>query len=224
MRIWRRTRAGAGPSDSGPSLAEQARNRGIRDERVLAAIAAVPREIFMPEDSREQASFDEAFPIGEGQTISQPTLVARMTELLETKPEHIVLEVGAGSGYQAALLAKLVRKVCALEIRPGLAQGATERLARLGLDNVFLRVGDGYEGWPEFAPYDGIIISCAVDQVPGPLIDQLKSGGRMVLPLGSRWWGQRLTLMKKAADGSLQSEEFMGVKFVPLTGPHGAQP
>lgn len=190
---------------------------------MLAAIAAVPREIFMTEDSRGQASFDEAFPIGEGQTISQPTLVARITELLETKSEHVVLEVGAGSGYQAALLAKLARKVYAVEILPGLARAAAERLSRLGIVNVSVRVGDGYEGWPEGAPYDGIVVSCAVDRVPDPLIRQLKSGGRMVLPLGGRWWGQRLTMIRKATDGGLRSETFMGVKFVPLTGPHGSQ-
>ncbi len=221
MKIWRRRQKPAGNSTPASALAEQARSRGIRNERVLAAMAAVPREIFMPESDRDSAFVDEAFPIGEGQTISQPTLVARMTELLETDPEHTVLEVGAGSGYQAALLARLVKAVHAVEIRPGLAQMAAERLSRLGLNSVFLHVADGYEGWPEAAPYDGIVISCAVDRVPEPLIKQLKPGGRMVLPLGNPWWGQRLTLLKKNPDGALQSEEFMGVKFVPLTGPHG---
>lgn len=221
--MGRHDRPGAGGAPgTGASLAEQARARGVRNERVLAAIAAVPRENFMPENNREFACTDEAFPIGEGQTISQPTLVARMTELLDPEPEDAVLEVGAGSGYQAALLSKLVRRVFAVEIRPGLAQAAAERLARHGFDNVTVKVGDGYDGWREGGPYDGIIISCAADQVPEPLIEQLKEGGRMVLPLGNPFWGQRLTLLRKSAGGKLQSEQFMSVKFVPLTGPHGA--
>jgi protein-L-isoaspartate(D-aspartate) O-methyltransferase len=219
---WRHRAAHAntGPG-TGLSLFEQAQNRGVKNKRVLAAVAAVPRQIFMAEGNRGSALVDEAFPIGEGQTISQPTLVARMTELLDPKPEDNLLEIGAGSGYQAALLSRLARQVHAIEILPGLADTAAKRLAGHGFNNVFIHLGDGYLGWPGSAPYDGIMISCAVDRIPEPLVGQLKEGGRMVLPLGGAWLGQRLTLVTKLAESQLRTEQFMGVQFVPLTGPHG---
>ncbi len=208
--------------DGGPPLEEQARLAGVTDERVLAAMARVPREEFMPEELRGRARVDNAFPIGEGQTISQPTLVAKMTQSLGVRSSDNVLEVGAGSGYQAAILSLLAATVHAVEIRPSLARDAAARLSRLGFGNVTIHHGDGFTGWQKAAPYDAIVVSCAVPEIPEPLVSQLRDGGRMILPLGSPPAGQRLTLVSKGRNGRLEKQGLLHVQFVPLTGPHGA--
>ena len=194
----------------------QLRSRGIADERVLGAMAQVPREKFVPEEFRAKAFEDGPLPIGHGQTISQPYIVALMTELLAPSPEHRVLEIGTGSGYQAAILSGLVKEVYSMEIVEPLATRASEALAELGLRNVFVRAGDGYAGWPEKAPFDTIIVTCAPDHIPQALIDQLKEGGRMVIPVGERFGIQKLIRLSKAG-GTVRQEEVLDVRFVPLT-------
>lgn len=190
--------------------------RDLTNARVLAAMGRVPRHEFVPERYRTQAYEDGALPIGYGQTISQPYVVAFMTEQLEPKPGDRVLEIGTGSGYQAAVLAELVAEVHTLEIVEPLARRAEADLRRLGYQNVKVRAGDGYQGWPEAAPFDAIIVTCAPDQVPQPLIDQLKDGGRMILPLKSGW-GQELVLLRRRG-GELRRESVLPVRFVPMTG------
>lgn len=187
------------------------------DPQVLAAIGAVPRHLFVPQGLRDEAYADYPLPIGEGQTISQPSLVALMTHLLRPKPGDIVLEVGTGSGYQAAILSPLVRRVYTIEIVGPLAREASGRLARLGYANVTVRHGDGYAGWPDQAPFDSIIVTAGAPHVPRPLIDQLKPGGRMVIPVGPADSTQRLKLIVKDARGRTRERMIIPVRFVPLT-------
>jgi protein-L-isoaspartate(D-aspartate) O-methyltransferase len=191
--------------------------RGIRDERVLAAMGKVPRHEFVPEASRHDAYGDFPLPIGYGQTISQPYIVAFMTEQLVPKATDKVLEVGTGSGYQAAVLAELVAEVYTIEIVEPLAIRAEKDLRRLGYRNVRVGHGDGYQGWPEAAPFDAIIVTCAPERVPEPLVEQLKDGGRMIIPVGPAG-DQQLILLRKQA-GRLQRQSVLPVRFVPMTGP-----
>jgi protein-L-isoaspartate(D-aspartate) O-methyltransferase len=193
---------------------QQLKFRGIKDERVLAAMAKVPREEFVSADARNDAYGDGPLPIGYDQTISQPYIVAFMTEQLRPKPSDRVLEIGSGSGYQAAILAELVSDVYTIEIIEGLAKTAQATLQRLGYKNVHLKVGDGYKGWPEEAPFDAIIVTCAPDKVPQPLVDQLKDGGHMVIPVGERF-AQQLYLLEKK-NGQLKESVTLPVRFVPM--------
>ena len=202
---------------------EQIAARGVADERVLAALRDVPRQIFVPEDLLDEACGDYPLPIGHGQTISQPYIVAAMTELLQPKPDHVLLEVGAGSGYQAAVLARLVRHVYSIEIVEPLARAAAERLSRLGCHNVTVRTGDGHEGWPEHAPFDGIVVTCAAASPPPPLLAQLRPGGRLVIPLGPALGIQELVVLEKTTAGKVRRSRIMSVRFVPLTGPHAGK-
>src|SRR5438876_4525401 len=195
---------------------EQLKPRGIHDERVLATMAKVPREEFVPQNMRPQSYADSALPIGHDQTISQPYIVAFMTEQLRLSPTDRVLEIGTGSGYQAAILAELAREVYTIEIVAPLAQSAEAALQRLGYKNVHVKVGDGYKGWPEHAPFDAIIVTCAPDKVPQPLTDQLKEGGRMVIPVGERF-AQQLYLLEKK-NGQLKESVTLPVRFVPMAG------
>ena len=165
----------------------QIQARGVRDPRVLQAMREVKRHLFVPGESAEDAYEDYPLPIGEGQTISQPYIVALMTELLELQPDDKVLEIGTGSGYQAAILSRLAREVRSIEIVPSLAETAGKRLDLLGYDNVHLRVGDGYKGWPDEAPFDAIIVTAAPPEIPQALVDQLAEGGRMVVPVGTNY-------------------------------------
>lgn len=185
---------------------------------VRQVMGRVPRHAFVPESLRDYAYTDRPLPIGHGQTISQPYIVALMTDLLEPGKEDVVLEVGTGSGYQAAVLAELVREVYSIEIIEPLAEGAAGRLRRLGYDNVTVRTGDGYDGWPEHAPFDGIVVTAAASHVPPPLIAQLRPGGRMVIPVGAPFQVQHLMLVKKDMAGEVHSELLLPVRFVPLTG------
>lgn len=189
---------------------------GIKDERVLQAMAATPRHEFVREGERSQAYEDSPLPIGFGQTISQPFIVAFMTEALELKSTDRVLEVGTGSGYQAAVLSGLVAEVCSIEIVEALAKRAAETLTRLGYENVKTKFGDGYKGWPAKAPFDAVIVTCAPDQVPQELVDQLKEGGRMVIPVGKAGAVQELYVMEKKG-GRIKSKAVMPVRFVPMT-------
>lgn len=191
------------------------------DPRVLEAIGQVPRHAFVPAWQEPYAYDDRPLPIGHGQTISQPFIVALMSDLLETRPHHVVLEIGCGSGYQSAVLARLVKQVYSLEIVAELAQSAQESLRRQGFTNVAVRQGDGYQGWPEHAPFDGIIVTAAAPEIPPPLIEQLKSGGRMVIPLGLPYQQQELVLVEKSMDGEISRRNMLPVAFVPLTGEHG---
>ena len=188
------------------------------DERVVQVLGAVPRHEFVPDSERANAYDNRPLPIGEGQTISQPYIVAIMTDLLEPKPDHVVFELGTGSGYQAAILAGLVRQVYTMEIIPTLGDRARQTLQRLGYRNVEVRVGDGYYGWEEHAPFDAIIVTAAVGHIPPPLIQQLKPGGRMIIPVGSGFLTQQLMLVTKADDGALRTRAILPVRFVPLTG------
>jgi protein-L-isoaspartate(D-aspartate) O-methyltransferase len=198
---------------------KQIRGRGIRDSRVLAAMLAVPRHEFMPSQFLAQAYLDLPLAIGEGQTISQPFMVGSMTEALELSAEDRVLEVGTGSGYQAAVLSLLARDVYTIENRPELGEAARERLARLGYNNVHVRIGDGTMGWPEEAPFEGIVVTAAAPLVPPPLIAQLADGGRLVLPVGSAETQELLRIRRRGAD--LFTESFYHCRFVPLLGRHG---
>jgi len=192
--------------------------RGVRNPAVLAAMRQVPREEFVPGDLIGQAYADSPLPIGHGQTISQPYIVAAMTELLRLDRDSVVLEVGTGSGYQAAVLSPIVRHVYTLEIIAPLATAAAERLARLGYDNVDVKEGDGYFGWPEKAPFDGIVVTAAASHIPPPLIDQLKPGGRLVIPVGPPLMVQHLMVVEKDEEGRITQRDVMPVRFVPLTG------
>lgn len=190
------------------------------DERVLAALAEVERHRFVPERLQSEAYANHPLPIGHGQTISQPYIVALMTDLMAPGPEDVVLEVGTGSGYQAAVLAKLVRQVYSIEIIEPLASTAGARLEQLGYTNVTTRLGDGYFGWQEHAPFDAIIVTAAASHVPPPLIEQLKPGGRMVIPVGGRFTVQYLLLLEKTMAGEIRTRQITAVRFVPLTGEH----
>ena len=188
------------------------------DPRVLEAMRRVPRHEFVPEDQREAAYEDRPLPIGYGQTISQPSMVAVMTDLLRVDPGDRILEVGTGSGYQAAVLAELGAEVYTIEIIEPLARAAEARLRRLGYERVHVKLGDGYHGWPEHAPYDGIIVTAAASHVPPPLVRQLKPGARMVIPVGGRFTTQYLMLVEKQTDGSVVTRQLLPVRFVPLKG------
>ncbi len=190
--------------------------RGIRNRAVLDALRAVPRHLFVPEDVREAAYNDHPLPIGNGQTISQPYIVAYMTELLDPKPSHKVLEVGTGSGYQAAVLSPLVKDVYSVEIVPELARRSGALLKRLGYHNVHARESDGYQGWPEQAPFDRIIVTAAPPRVPQALVDQLAPGGRLVAPVGSGPFAQELVVIDKGRDGKVKRRSDIPVRFVPM--------
>jgi protein-L-isoaspartate(D-aspartate) O-methyltransferase len=194
--------------------------RGVRDERVLAALRKIPRHLFVKEHLRNQAYGDHALPIGSAQTISQPYIVARMSELLEVGPEHSVLEIGTGSGYQTAVLALLARRVYSLERVPELAQAAIPRMRQLGFDNVKVQVFDGTVGWSEWAPYDRILVTAGAPKVPEPLLDQLAPGGTLLVPEGQLNL-QKLVIYRKSQRGEIRRKEGEGVAFVPLLGRHG---
>ena len=190
------------------------------DPRTLAALRAVPRHEFVPADLRDRAYENRPQPIGDGQTISQPFVVALMTDLLELDDGDVVLEIGTGSGYQAAVLAELARQVYSIEIIESLGRSAAALLERLGYDNVEVSVGDGYHGWPERAPFDAVIITAAAGEIPPPLIEQLKPGGRLVAPVASGPMVEQLTLLTKNEAGEIHTRELLPVRFVPLTGDH----
>ena len=190
--------------------------RGIKDPRVLEAFRTVPRHRFLPPGTRRQAYDDESIPIGEGQTITPPYDVAFMTEVLKLSPSDRVYEVGTGSGYQSAILSRLVKEVYSVEIHAPLLVRATQVHKDLGYTNIHTRVGDGYEGWPEAAPFDAMIVTCAPHRIPRPLVDQLKEGGRMVIPMGDRFTQSIYLVFKK--DGRLIKKELKPTLFVPMTG------
>jgi len=189
----------------------------VMSERVLEAMRGVERHLFAPEKVRSMAYDDTPLPIGYGQTISQPFIVALMTHLLAPEPDDVVLEIGTGSGYQAAVLSPLVNKVCTIEIIPGLGRAAAERLAALGYGNVEVRIADGYHGWPDCGPFDGIVVTAAADHVPPPLVAQLKPGARMVIPVGGRFATQYLILVENSAAGEVSASHILPVRFVPFT-------
>jgi protein-L-isoaspartate(D-aspartate) O-methyltransferase len=195
------------------SLAGQ---QGLSD-RVLEAIGRTKRHLFIPERSCSIAYADMPVSIGQGQTISQPFIVALMTELAAVAPDHVVLEIGTGSGYQAAILAHLARKVCTIEIVPALAETAAKALRDLAYDNVSVRLGDGYAGWPECGPFDAIVVTAALGEVPPPLIEQLKVGGRLVMPVGAAYSSQQLTVVEKTAPDKTTTRAVALVRFVPFT-------
>ena len=190
------------------------------DPRTIEAMATVPRHEFVPEALRAFAYANEPLPIGNDQTISQPYIVAIMTDLLDLPPDCKVLDIGTGSGYQAAVLAEICASVFSIEIVEPLGTQAAKRLARLGYDNVSLRIGDGFFGWPEEQPFDAIVVAAATDELPEPLIEQLKPGGRMIIPLYSGFASEQLVLVEKHADQSITTREILPVRFVPLTGDH----
>ncbi len=197
---------------------DQIAARGIRDEGVLQAMRRIPRHLFVPEDLMSSAYEDRPLPIGRGQTISQPYIVAYMTELLQPRGSGTVLEVGTGSGYQAAVLSPLYQKVYTIEIVPELAESAKARLRDLGFSNVEVRAGDGYAGWPEKAPFDAIMVTAAAGHIPPPLVSQLKAGGRMVIPVGSPSMIQHIMMVEKDQKGNVSTKTLLPVRFVPLTG------
>jgi protein-L-isoaspartate(D-aspartate) O-methyltransferase len=196
---------------------EQIIDRGITDRRVIDAMSKIPRERFVEESLRDKAYNDHPLPIGEGQTISQPYVVALMTEALKLRPADRVLEIGTGSGYQAAVLAEIVKEVYTIEIRKSLEKRASGLLTELGYKNVKTKYADGYFGWEEYAPFDAIIITASANHIPPPLIKQLKDGGRLIIPLGSTLYYQTLTLVTKKG-GELEVRQMGGVAFVPMTG------
>ena len=191
---------------------------GVRDEKVLDALRRTPRHWFVPKDQQPYAYENRPLAIGHGQTISQPYIVALMTELLALEPGDKVLEIGTGSGYQAAVLSELTDQVYSIEIVEPLGRRAQETFDRHGYGSIRTRIGDGYRGWPEHAPFDAVIVTCAPDDVPGPLIEQLAAGGRMCIPVGDELEVQRLVLIRKRADGSLERRTVAPVTFVPMTG------
>ncbi|MFA7567355.1 MAG: protein-L-isoaspartate(D-aspartate) O-methyltransferase [Alkalispirochaeta sp.] len=191
---------------------------GITDPATLEAMRRVPRHEFVPQEQRRLAYRNQPLAIGHGQTISQPYIVAYMTEALDLQASDRVLEIGAGSGYQAAVLAEIVDQVYTVEIIEPLATSATERLGRLGYDNVTVRQGDGYYGWPEHAPFDAIIVTAAAGHIPRPLLEQLKPGGRLVIPIGPVYAVQSLVLARRDDDGEVRTQQLLPVRFVPMTG------
>ena len=222
-------RAGDPPRESRlrqQMVERQIRSRGVTSARVLAAMEQVPRHLFVPAAERGQAYEDHPLPIGGGQTISQPYIVALMTALLglpaQASAQSRVLEIGTGSGYQAAVLSRVAAQVYSVEIVADLGARARDTLARLGYENVQVRIGDGYRGWPEAAPFDGILLTAAPHAVPPPLIAQLKPGGRMVLPIGG--FDQDLIVLTKQPDGTVKEEKVLPVRFVPMTGEAEGRP
>lgn len=193
--------------------------RSALQQRVFEALRMVPRHIFVPDELQDSAYANHPLPIGHGQTISQPYIVALMTDLIQPGPEDVILEVGTGSGYQAAILSRLVKQVYSLEIIEALAEQACRRLQRLGYDNVEVRMGNGRFGWPEHAPYDAIVVTAAAPRVPPALIEQLKPGGTLVIPVGRQHFGQELLTISKDAQGRTEERRILPVAFVPLTGP-----
>ena len=201
-------------------VAGQIEARGVSDARVLRAMREVPRHRFVPEIQQPHAYEDRPLPIGHGQTISQPYIVALMTELARPGAAERALEVGTGSGYQAAVLSKLVRELYTIEIVEPLGREAAARLKEMGLPNVRTRIGDGYGGWPEAAPFDVILVTAAPEKVPPALLDQLRAGGRMVIPIGPPGEVQSLRLIEKDSSGRTRTRDVIPVQFVPLTRPH----
>ena len=198
----------------------QLQGRGITNPRVLAAMAAVPRHRFLPDEERERAYADGPAPIGFGQTISQPYIVAFMTDALDPQPSDRVLEIGTGSGYQTAVLAEIVREVYTIEVLPPLGERARTLLDELGYRNVHSRIGTGYDGWPDAAPFDKVVVTAAPAEVPGALVDQLAVGGTLVVPVGVN--DQTLTIVRKTDQG-VTAEEALGVRFVPMVKGKGRQ-
>lgn len=190
------------------------------DPQVMQAIATIPRHEFVPEDEQSSAYQNRPLPIGHGQTISQPYIVAIMTDLLKVNAQSKVLELGTGSGYQAAVLSRLVDKVFTIEIIEPLGVKAKARLARLSYDNIQVKIGDGYYGWEEHAPFDAIIVTAAASHIPPPLLKQLKEGGKMIVPVGTPFMTQQLLLVNKQHDGKIVSQQILPVRFVPVTGKH----
>lgn len=197
-------------------IEEQLSSRGIRDDRVIAAMGEVDRALFVPEEMRDRAFEDTPLPIAEGQTISQPYIVAYMAQALSLSPDARVLEIGSGCGYNAAILSRVCQQVYSIEVVEKLAREAKENLAQAGIDNVQVRHGDGYEGWVEEAPFDAVMITAAPPKIPAPLKEQLKVDGRLLAPIGRA--SQTLILLQKNADGSFDQRELLPVRFVPMTG------
>jgi protein-L-isoaspartate(D-aspartate) O-methyltransferase len=199
----------------------QIENRGIHDDKVLEAMRRIPRELFIPPDIREHAYADSALPIAEGQTISQPYIVALMTQALRLSADDKVLEIGTGSGYAAAILGFITREVHSLERHASLAEKAEELLLKIGIQNVHVIHTDGTNGWPKAAPYDAIVVTAGAPEVPKPLVEQLAVGGHLVLPVGKYTTSQHLVQLIKKSDGSLEQNDLGPVRFVPLVGKHG---
>jgi len=197
-------------------LTARATGMGRLSGALRVALRTVPRHEFVPQEAREAAYANVPLPIGDGQTISQPFIVALMTELLDLAPSSVVLEIGAGSGYQAAVLSCLAARVYTMELRRSLADAARERLIRLGYRNVAVAQGDGYLGWPEHAPFDAIIVTAAAPTIPPALVEQLAPGGRMAIPVGEMWGPQKLRLVTKDAQGRVEERDVLDVAFVPL--------
>ena len=193
----------------------QIENRGIKDPATLAALRKVPRHLFVPKSIIDDAYDDRPLPIGYGQTISQPYIVAYMTEIVKPKPDHRVLEIGTGSGYQAAVLSEIVKEVYTIEIIDTLGSQARNRLNKLNYKNITVKTGDGYYGWKEKSPFDAIVVTAAAEHIPPPLIEQLKEGGRMIIPVGSPFIVQQLMLVEKKA-GKIRTTSMMPVRFVPF--------
>jgi len=190
--------------------------RGVKSKKVLDAMNSVPRHLFVPEEYRRGSYFDQPLLIGLGQTISQPYIVALMTEMLDVDSDDTILEIGTGSGYQAAVLSTIVKELYTIEIIEELGFQATERLKRLGYDNVTVKISDGGLGWPEKAPFDAIIVTAAAPKIPDPLIKQLKPGGRMVIPVDNNFFSQDLLIVEKDEDGNIETKKTIPVRFVPL--------
>jgi protein-L-isoaspartate(D-aspartate) O-methyltransferase len=225
---WMACRPTSGADDKSPRMAErlsmvetQIRARGVRDGHVIEAMRKVPRHEFVPDRLQREAYGDHPLPIGEGQTISQPYIVAFMTELAAIKPGDKVLEIGTGSGYQAAVLWAITTNVYTIEIVKPLYEQAREKLVQLGLPAANIRLGDGYQGWPEQAPFDAILVTAAPEKIPPPLLEQLKPGGRMVIPVGSIYTSQELQVVTKNLAGITTVRDVLPVRFVPLTRERG---
>ena len=197
---------------------EQIIPRGVKNKRVLKAMRKVKRDQFVPTTYQGQAYDDNPLPIGYGQTISQPFIVASMSELLDPQPQDNILEIGTGSGYQAAILGEIVKEVFTIEIVEALGKNAQDTLKKLGYKNVHVKIGNGYMGWPEHAPYDGIVVTAAPDHIPPTLVQQLKPGGKMIIPVGPEGGIQDLMVITKNKDGEIQSKNLYPVRFVPFAG------
>ena len=189
--------------------------RGVKNEHVITAMYTVPRHLFVPESNRSKAYDDTPLPIGSGQTISQPYIVAFMSEALDLKPDDRILEIGTGSGYQAAVLAEIVKEVYSIEIIPVIGNRASKLLDEMGYTNIHIKVDDGYKGWPEKGPFDAVIVTCAPDKIPQTLIDQLREGGKIIIPVGSQYSAQHLIRGVKQK-GRLITENVLPVRFVPM--------